>query len=404
MIGNSAVKIKKFIVESMKEAIEKIREELGPDAVILHSRKTVQHGTGGNGQPMIEVTAAVEEHSSEDAMSGWTDRQQAASATIGGVFRELPDLNRKSNERRAVDFLISDKNEDNRPSKAAKPKSNSRKPAGMTRNPEAIPEISMKLSQVHQSMLYNEVDEFVAESLVKTAMEESRLAKGDDLLADCLPRSLESFVGCSGPIETTGPGPKVVALIGPTGVGKTTTAAKLATNMTVLEHKSVVLVTVDIQRTSSVQQLKTYAEMLQVPFEIALNPVELRRAVRKHSDADVILIDTAGRSPYKWISILELASFFKGIEDLEIHLVLSAATNVKENLSAVERFGALAISRLLFTKIDEIGGYGPIVNVASLCRKPISYLATGQSIPDDIEIATSERILQLVSKPREGKL
>ncbi len=252
-------------------------------------------------------------------------------------------------------------------------------------------------------MLDNDVDELVAESLVKTALEDSRLVEGADLMREFLPRSLQDYVICSGPIRTPGPNPTVVALVGPTGVGKTTTTANLATNFSLIEKKSVALITVDIQRATSVQQLKAYAEMLRLPFEVALNPVELRQAIKKHSDVDLILIDTAGRSPYKWISILELASFFNGIEDMGIHLVLSAATRTKENLSAIERFEALAISSLLFTKIDEIGEHGGIINVASACRKPISYFTTGQNIPDDIEVATTERILTLVSKPKEGK-
>ncbi len=391
----------------MKDAIAKIREDLGPDAVILHSRKTTRPGAQGDERPIFEVTAAVEEHSSEDIMSGLSRQAQDNSGTVGKVFSGLQELEESGDERRSIDFLINDDDQEENPVPPApvmKPgKTKRKKVLGRTRNPDAVPEISIKLSEVHQSMLNNEVDELIAESLVKTAMEESMTTGSADLIDEFLPRSLENFVRCSGPIETEDSHPKVVAFVGPTGVGKTTTTAKLATNFTVLDRKSLALITVDIQRAASVQQLKTYADMLQAPFEVALNPVELRRAIRKHSDKDLILIDTAGRSPYKWISILELAGFFKGIEDIEIHLVLSAATSAGENLSAVERFGALKISRLLFTKIDEISGHGTIVNVGSKCNKPISYLATGQNIPDDIEIATYERILKLVSKTRKEK-
>lgn len=267
----------------------------------------------------------------------------------------------------------------------------------------ALPELSVKLSELHESMLDNEVDEFVAESLVKTALEQTRTARTGDIMTDFMPRSLEKFVKCAGPIRATGPGPKIVALVGPTGVGKTTAIAKLASGFEVLDGKKVALITVDIRRAAAVQQLRTYAEMLGVPFEVALNPVELRKAVKKHSNVDIILIDTAGRSPYKWLSILELASFFKGIEEIEIHLVLSAATRLRENLAAIERFSTLAVSRLLITKIDEINDYGEVLNIASSCGKAVSYLTTGQNIPDDIEVATHERIMELISKSRDDK-
>jgi flagellar biosynthesis protein FlhF len=398
------VKIRKYMVESIKDAIEKIREELGPDAVILHSRRVSESGSA-TGRGMFEVTAAIEDGTAGEPGPAAVDSPRPIGQTVGEAFRNVPEIAERD-DRGSVDFLISDDD-------AEGPVSH--RPAPMKRvagtgargrpgKPGVLPEISMKLSEVHESMLSNDVDELVAESLVKTALEESRIVGDASVLDDCLPRSVERFVRCSGPIVAGGDRAKVVALVGPTGVGKTTTVSKLATNFVVLEGRSVALVTVDVQRSCAVQQLKIYADMLQAPFEVALNPVELRRAIRRHEDKDVILIDTGGRNPYKWISILELASFFKGIEDLEIHLVLSAATSSKENLSAVERFGALALSRILFTKIDETVDHGAIVNVASACRKPISYLTTGQSIPDDIEVAEYGRIVELISKPKDGKL
>ncbi len=394
----------------MKDAMEEIREDLGPDAVILHSRKIAgTDKTGAQGAAFFEVTAAIEEHSTEEIISKWDQQPKQGAATIGGAFAGVSDVGEKNSRPPHTDITTTHPDDEitfasspSRPEQSVELR-NETETGGGTRDPMALPELSIKLSELHESMLNNEVDEFVAESLVKTALEQTRTAKTGDIMTDFMPRSLERFVKCAGPIRITGPGPKIVALVGPTGVGKTTAIAKLASAFEVLDRRSVALITVDIRRAAAVQQLRTYAEILRVPFEVALNPVELRRAVRKHSHVDIILIDTAGRSPYKWLSILELASFFNGIGDMEIHLVLSAATRLSENLAAIERFSALDVSRLLITKIDEINDYGEILNVASSCRKAISYLTTGQNVPDDIEVATHEKIMKLISQTRDEK-
>ena len=384
----------------MKEAIDKIREELGPDAVILHSRNIEGSGAG-----RIEVTAAIEAEAG-DAISAYGNA--AASATgnsAGNVFRGVPEITTTAKARN-VDFLVSDEDVGEAGS-VIYPRKQSRQrrkqgPHG-ARSSEALPEISMKLSEMHESMLKNDVDDFVAESLVKTAMAERDILTKGNIESEVLPRSVEKMIRCAGPIRASAVGPKIVALVGPTGVGKTTTIAKLGTRFAVMEGRSVAFITVDVQRSVAVQQLKMYADMLGTPFEVALNPVELRRAIKKFRNMEFIFIDTGGRSPYKWMSILELSSFFKGIEDLEIHLVLSAATSTNENVAAVERFSAIPVSRLIFTKIDEINDHGVVVNVSSRSNKPVSYFTMGQNVPDDIEIAEYGKISQLISKPRGQK-
>ena len=189
---------------------------------------------------------------------------------------------------------------------------------------------------------------------------------------------------------------KVAALIGPTGVGKTTTVAKLAANFALKEKYRVALVTADTYRIAAVEQLKTYADLIGIPIEVVYTPQELRSALYRHQDKQLVLIDTAGRSPANQPQMAELEALLAVDENIEKHLVLSATTKFSDCLQAVQRFQPSKPQKYLFTKLDEASNLGTLFNLMFHAPKTMSYLTTGQNVPDDIELADPNRLTTLM--------
>lgn len=190
--------------------------------------------------------------------------------------------------------------------------------------------------------------------------------------------------------------PKIVALIGTTGVGKTTTIAKIAAKYVLERGVSVALITADTYRISAVDQLRTYSDIIGLPLEIVYSPSELKPALRKHRDKKLILIDTAGRSQNNEYQMDELKEFLAVEPSIEKHLVLSATTKERDAEMILERFAACRPDRILMTKTDETDSVGFIVNLLFDRRLAMSYLTTGQSVPDDIEPAKPEALARLM--------
>ncbi len=190
--------------------------------------------------------------------------------------------------------------------------------------------------------------------------------------------------------------PRVVALVGPTGVGKTTTVAKLAATYKLRHNLRVGLITADTYRIAAVEQLRTYASIIALPMRVALTPTDMAAACQAMRDCDVILIDTAGRSPSDTGKIEELCRFLAAAEPDEIHLVLASTTSEQVMMRTVERFAPACPNRVLFTKLDEAVNFGVLVNVARAASAQLSYLTMGQEVPDQIERGGAERLAGLV--------
>jgi flagellar biosynthesis protein FlhF len=187
-----------------------------------------------------------------------------------------------------------------------------------------------------------------------------------------------------------------VARVGPTGVGKTTTVAKLAASMKLVHRLRPGLITVDTYRIAAVEQLRTYAEIINLPLAVAKAPSEMQSAIEELGDVDLILIDTAGRSPRDEVKIRELEAFLAEVAPDEVHLVLSAVAGGRSLRAAVERFASVQADRLILTKLDEADGLGGILAVIGQANLPVSYLTTGQAVPDDFEPADRTRLARLI--------
>lgn len=228
-----------------------------------------------------------------------------------------------------------------------------------------------------------------------------------DITRACLVRHVASLLPCFGSMTKGGPKttvmegtpttrPLTIALVGPTGVGKTTTIAKLAAAYKLRHGQQVGLVTSDTYRIAAVEQLRTYASIINIPIKVGMTPDEVRAACDSLTDCGVILIDTAGRSQNDAQRVEELASFIDAAQPHETHLVLSAGQAEAVQLSAAERFATLKPTALMITKLDEAVNFGGLVNVVSKVGLKVSYVTTGQEVPEHLELAHSERLARLV--------
>ena len=211
-----------------------------------------------------------------------------------------------------------------------------------------------------------------------------------------LRRVIADFIPVANPIQLEPGKTQVAALVGPTGVGKTTTIAKLAAYAKLHLKQKVALLTLDTFRLAAVDQLQQYAQILQVPLHVALTVEDLRSALRFYQDRSLVLIDTPGHSPKDEVLLGQLRGFLAELPEVETHLVLSATTKPRDMVDIVQRFEPLKATRLIFTKLDETSTYGPLLSTLVRIRRPLSYLGTGQEVPEDLELATSRRVADLI--------
>jgi len=253
------------------------------------------------------------------------------------------------------------------------------------------------LFEVYTDLIEADVEETVAQELVDRLRHQPELASHDvPTFRAELARMLEDELRVAGPITASAGEGRIVALVGPTGVGKTTTIAKLAANYRLRENKRVGLITVDTYRIAAVEQLRTYAEIIDLPMEVVSTPREMREAKARMRDLDLVLMDTAGRSPRDEVKIQELKSMLSEAAPAEVHLVLSAVGSSRSLATTAERFVDVGTTALIVTKLDEATTLGNLVSVTRSCRLPVSYLTDGQNVPDDIQIAQSATLAQLI--------
>lgn len=242
----------------------------------------------------------------------------------------------------------------------------------------------------------------IAESIAGAVRDELTPAElaDQEIVRQAVLRRLAAMIPVTGGVAKAGARPDgrplTIALVGPTGVGKTTTIAKLAAAYKLRHNKRVGLITSDTYRIAAVDQLRTYANIIGLPLKVAMTPVEMKACVESLSDMDVILIDTAGRSQHDSARVSELASFVQAASPHESHLVLSSTVSEAVLMRTAERFRPLSPGRAIFTKLDEAVCFGVIVNIIRKIGVPISFLTTGQEVPDQIEVADSHRIARFV--------
>jgi flagellar biosynthesis protein FlhF len=382
--------IKTFRAKTMQDALALVRRELGPDASVLHTREL-------NGSLMrrmlfgrkyeIAASSTVNVPSRLPArMQRAESREQAAGSPE--LAHSLPSHSMLHAPTSVLDHRVAgqlDRLQEMIEKLCNQPTTQPR---------HDLPE---SLFQVFTDMIEAEVDEAIARNLLDRIRSDAGTHLADPLLVKArIAQILEDEIRVTGPIATTADRCRLVALVGPTGVGKTTTIAKLAANYRLREKKRVGLITVDTYRVAAVEQLRTYADIIDLPMEVVSTPREMREAVARMRNLDLVLMDTAGRSPRDEIRIQELRSLLAEAEADDVLLVLSATTGTKSLAATAERFAEVGTTALLLTKLDEATSLGHLVALTRECRLPISYLTDGQNVPDDIQVAEARQLAYLM--------
>ncbi|GIO29984.1 MULTISPECIES: flagellar biosynthesis protein FlhF [Paenibacillus] len=463
------MRVKRYLVDTMPEAMLQIRKDLGANAVILSTKETKIGGfLGMFKQKKIEVVAAVEEETQEKPSAVRAPQPKPAMAvpkkavpqaykktveiTSGaGSPQEQPDSGREAVPVFAEAFAAAAASAEALHTAAAAAQGASaeaeeaappqmpmeaqtavptrKQPTGGTDLPAGeksrsvaedkllaelremkawMAKISRQstmqrtlpdaLQTVQDQLFRQDIDSELIQEWIGAAYEhwdENGRGLSDEELETMIRGRIQSFLAgrFGGGID---PRTKMVYVAGPTGVGKTTTIAKLAAEQLFKHQRKVGFITSDTYRISAVEQLRTYASILNVPLEVVQSPGDMQRAMQRLDYCDLILMDTAGRNYRNELLVSELQSLFAPVENSETYLVLSLTSKSQDMKKIAEHFSKYGLDKVIFTKLDETGSYGPILNLLREYPLRLSYMTNGQNVPDDLLLPGEETLLGLL--------
>ncbi|AJG39875.1 flagellar biosynthesis regulator FlhF [Thermotoga sp. RQ7] len=365
------MKIKKYLAESIREAMMMIKRELGDNAVILSSRRIKKGGFFGiGGKTYFEITAAVEEKEEEKKVeNASTYRLQEIliknrRSLDDNIKDEFDEIKRTISEIKQI--LVKEKSQ-------TLPEGLSKISYGMEKQ-EIIPEIRYKIVEFLK-MKYGDLDPGSKEAFKILSEQFSNIIR----------TKVPDFENVK------------VLFVGTTGVGKTTTLAKLAARFKIEEKKRVAILTLDTYRIAAAEQLKTYAEIMDIPMKIAYTPKEAEYEMMALKDYDVLLIDTAGRSHQNDLQMSEVKALAEAVKPNITFLVVAMNYKLDDMKKILEKFSVVRPTHLILTKMDETSVYGTFVNISEITDIPIAFVTNGQRVPDDIFEANSVELARIVT-------
>lgn len=450
------MKIKKYEAANMKEALKLIKEDLGSDAVILSTKKVMKENNFGLfAKPVLEVTAASDYKAPADKKASVRPKADTGYGNYAEAASMEPRPARRSQEPSSgpIELRYGEENlTEDIYSQAVRSAAYSAEPAYAPQKrrktdyhrpaAEPLPDKSgEKLAELINSCGLNKFADLLKDiGDIKKQISDMKTGMADNMVIDLPPRLKEyhnvfikngvdnlisyrflkrvekrmpreasslqiknMIVEMLADIITIAPDyaalleNKMLAFVGPTGVGKTTTVAKIAASMSLKYKRKVCLITVDNFRIGAVEQLKTYAEIVNIPLYVAASVQEFKRIISEvEGSYDCVLIDSMGRSQFDSTQIKNIGSLLKSEEGISVALVLSMASNHKELADTLERYSALSLDYLIFTKLDETRYFGPLVNLPVMKNIPLLLVTTGQNVPDDMEIPDGRKIAKKV--------
>lgn len=365
------MQIKKFTAPTLQEAMTQMKDELGSDAVVLSTRM-IEDDFGLNVSKVFELTAGYE----EDNMPETQNVEEKSTKTVDGKKDFQSELQRLSSKiYHTTDDIVVNENE-----KAPGVKNSDKKD---------------HLAKVENELLDKEIDKSVIAKIVSELKKYKGLIS-DDEMENQIVSTISSMIPTSSFHLDKGKKTKVISLVGPTGVGKTTCIAKLAVISKILHNLDIGLISIDTYRLGALDQLKIFSEVSDIDFLVAYEPNDLKKHLDKFKKKDLVFIDTAGRSQNN-LKLLESAKKFLDVIEIdETYLVLNTTSTTKTLLDTAEKFKLFDYTGFVFTKLDEAAAFGNVLNVVSKYNRPVAYLTNGQVIPDDIIAADADFIANVI--------
>lgn len=413
------MRVKRYVVDSMPDALQKIRTDLGKDAVILNTKEIRSGGfLGLFGKKKIEVIAATDSGQAQPAPTAMPAAfKQPAPSGASFVSHMQEAIANASKSAASSQASIATMEEPVVPP-LVQPQARSRgkedvlldeikqmkemvaKLSAGTQGGPAYPEPIRKFERL---LLDHDVAPDVTERLLRKAAEEfeSELSPGTDEFAYLAVKKQLKEILYTPNKKGIASDTRIAHFVGPTGVGKTTTIAKLAAEQVLKYNRKVGFITSDTYRIAAVEQLKTYATILNVPLEVVFSPQELVRAFQQLQDCDVIFMDTAGRNFRNQMYVSELNSLLQTKGKSETFLVLSLTSKYKDMKAITENFAKFRLDKVLFTKMDETHSYGSIINLLFDFPLQLSYITNGQNVPEDIIETNEDKLIDLLLEERD---
>ena len=409
------MRIKKFVAHSLKEATEQMKTELGPEAIVVSSRKVTRGGPFNFlGRDAFEVTGAIddappaaqntyrrrqttgfEKHLDQSRSSLDEENALAGLRRIAEQFgdRQADDVRAATGNRRRSDgpefFELRSDMEDVK---------GTLKAIVEQLKYSHMPPLPDMLQKAYGRLIQHDVDEHLAADIIQAVYARANQDQitNKSYLEKQLLATIAGIIPTPDVEKSRRKRTRVIALVGPTGVGKTTTIAKLAAINKLLSGLDVGLISADTYRIGAIEQLRTFAGIADIQMDVVYKPSEVGPALRKFKGKDLVFLDTVGRSQRSKKELYDLAKFVFAAEPDETHLVLNASTNVKTCEEIIEQFKVVKPNRLIFSKLDEAATYGPMLSIIHRHNLPLSYVTTGQAVPDDIRQVQASQLAAMV--------
>lgn len=405
--------VKKYKADTETAAILAAKEDLGPEAVVLNVKTMKQRGFARFFKhDYVEITAALEEKEFEQKVSSRRPAVNAAATKeikpaadkMSGIDYRVDDSRYTETGKNTIEEKLDSLHDmlqshmtglDKAPGNAGEKDVEQKETSDNTAKPQNNNFKPLKL--IYNKLMENEMDEKYANAIINDINASLKKESNIDSILAAVYQKIILKLGEPDGIETD-ERKKIIFFIGPTGVGKTTTIAKLASDFKLNKGKSVAMVTADTYRIAAVEQLNTYAGILDVPVSVAYSPSEICGCLNEFSGYDVIFVDTAGRSHKNEEQKDELIELINNVKnggydaDIETFLVLSVTTKYKDLINIADTYKEIEDYRLLFTKLDETVTLGNIINLKCYTGAPLSYTTSGQNVPDDIETIDVQKL------------